>query len=81
MDAQRMIFDRKHRLVLPVPAVPGDGAAAARQLDAVLMSIGFKCSGALLSALSGLEPSAGGVPGWSKASTANPARVAAHVKL
>jgi len=56
MDTQRMIFDRKRRLVLPVPAAPGDGAAAARQLDAVLMSVGFKCSGELLGALSGLAP-------------------------
>ena len=56
MDAQRMIFDRKHRLVLPALAAPGDGAAAARQLDAVLMSVGFKCSGELLGALSRLDP-------------------------
>ena len=56
MDTLRMIFDRKHRLVLPAPAVPGPGGAAARQLDAVLMSAGFKCSGELLGALSRLDP-------------------------
>lgn len=56
MDTQRMIFDQKRRLVLPAPAPVGDGAAAARQLDAVLMSVGFKCSGELLGALSRLEP-------------------------
>lgn len=41
---------------VPAPAGPaGDGAAAARQLDVVLMSAGFKCSRALLEHLSGLS--------------------------
>ncbi|MFC7928312.1 hypothetical protein [Streptomyces cinereoruber] len=45
----------RHTRRLPVPAGPaGDGAAAARQLDAALMSVGFKLSADLLAALSGL---------------------------
>ncbi|MEY9212818.1 TerD family protein [Thermobifida halotolerans] len=47
------------RTTLRVPAPegePGDGAAAARQLDAALLRIGFKCSRELLEHLSGLRP-------------------------
>lgn len=41
---------------VPAPAGPaGDGSAAARQLDVVLMSAGFKCSRALLEHLSALS--------------------------
>jgi hypothetical protein len=41
---------------VPAPAGPaGDGSAAARQLDVVLMSAGFKCSADLLTHLSGLD--------------------------
>lgn len=44
-------------LRVPIPTgQPGDGAAAARQFDAALMSVGFKASGELLTHLSGLEP-------------------------
>lgn len=44
---------------VPAPAGPaGDGEAAARQFDVALMSAGFKCSGALLEHLSGLDPAA-----------------------
>lgn len=46
-------------LRVPTPAgKPGDGAAAARQFDAALMSVGFKASGQLLAHLSGLHPDA-----------------------
>src|SRR5436305_14745121 len=47
------------RRTLRVPAVggaAGDGAAAARQLDAALLSVGFKAAGPLLAHLSALEP-------------------------
>jgi hypothetical protein len=44
-------------LRVPAPAgEPGDGAAAARQFDAALMSVGFKASGQLLQHLSTLHP-------------------------
>jgi hypothetical protein len=46
---------------LRVPALadaPGDGSAAARQLDVALMSAGFKLSGGLLDRLSTVEPDA-----------------------
>jgi Protein of unknown function (DUF2510) len=42
---------------IPVPKGPaGDGAVAARQLDAALMSAGFKLSADLMTALSALSP-------------------------
>lgn len=42
---------------VPAPAgEQGDGAAAARQLDAALASVGFKCSAALFDHLSELHP-------------------------
>ncbi|MEU7552557.1 TerD family protein [Streptomyces sp. NPDC044571] len=45
----------RHTLRLPVPSGPaGQGAVAARQFDAALMSVGFKLSAALLERLSGL---------------------------
>jgi hypothetical protein len=52
---EAVIIQRRHRV--PVPAGPpaGDGAPAARQLDAVLMSVGFKLSGDLLTVLSSLD--------------------------
>ena len=44
---------------------PGDGAAAARQFDAVAMCAGFKCSRDLLERLSRLEPGrVRGVTAW-----------------
>lgn len=47
-------------LRVPVPAGPaGDGGALARQLDAALLSVGFKASGDLIAHLSGLDPDAG----------------------
>ncbi|MZE52613.1 hypothetical protein GTY86_15235 [Streptomyces sp. SID5770] len=45
----------RHTRRLPVPAGPaGEGAGAARQFDAALISVGFKLSADLLEALSGL---------------------------
>ena len=38
MDAEKLIFTKRHRVVLPGPAPRGDGATVARQLDAVLLS-------------------------------------------
>ncbi len=48
-----LILRKTHRLVLP-DGPAGDGAVAARQFDAVLMSAGFKLSGELLERLSRL---------------------------
>ncbi|GAA4085450.1 TerD family protein [Streptomyces shaanxiensis] len=46
----------RHAHRLPSPAGPaGEGAVAARQFDAALMSVGFKLSGELLTRLSGLS--------------------------
>lgn len=46
----------RHTLRIPAPAGPaGDGGTAARQLDAALMSVGFKLSAELLRYLSGLS--------------------------
>lgn len=55
-SAEKIVFTMRHRVILDGTAVPGDGAAAARQLDAVLLLAGFKCSAGLLGALSRLEP-------------------------
>ncbi|WP_207946110.1 hypothetical protein [Actinomadura sp. 7K534] len=56
-----LIVRHTHRV--PAPEGPrGDGAAAARRLDAALMSAGFKLSRDLMAALSGLaEPAVLGV--------------------
>ncbi|MEV6331034.1 hypothetical protein [Streptomyces sp. NPDC051909] len=48
----------RHTLRVPVPSGTGQGAAAARQLDVALMSVGFKLSGELFTALSGCEEKA-----------------------
>src|SRR3954466_14351099 len=57
IDALREILSH-NTVPLPVPGgAAGDGAAAARQFDAALMSVGFKASGPLLERLSQLEPS------------------------
>lgn len=46
----------RHRLRVPTPTGPvGEGAAAARQLDAVLLSVEFKLSAELRERLSGLS--------------------------
>lgn len=55
MDVAKLVFDRKHKMCLGGCA-PGDGSTAARQFDAVLMSVGFKCTGELLTTLSRCDP-------------------------
>ncbi|MCX2184769.1 hypothetical protein KV205_30200 [Streptomyces sp. SKN60] len=45
----------RHTLRVPVPSGTGQGGAAARQFDIALMSVGFKLSGELFTALSGCE--------------------------
>ncbi len=55
-SAEKLIFTLRHRVVLDGVIPPGDGAAAVRQLDAVLLQAGFTCSTGLLAALSRLEP-------------------------
>lgn len=56
-NLEALVIEKTFRV--PAPAGPaGDGAAAARQFDVVLMSAGFKCSGALLEYLSGLDSAA-----------------------
>jgi hypothetical protein len=65
ISAEKLIFTMRHRVVLPAGSGgdgatrdsvsdTGNGATVARQVDAVLMSAGFKCSGELLSALGAL---------------------------
>lgn len=55
MNVEQLVFSRTRQVCLA--GVPqGDAATVARQFDAVLMSIGFKCSGELLAALGGTEP-------------------------
>jgi hypothetical protein len=51
----------RHRVIVPADAGIGNGgigAVAARQMDAVLMSAGFKCSAELLDALGRRSPEA-----------------------
>ena len=54
MDLNEAVIVRRRRVPLPAP-VPGDGAAAARQLDAALMSAGCKLSRALFEDLAARE--------------------------
>ncbi len=54
-SVEKLIFAMRHRVILDAAAPRGDGAAAARQLDVVLMQAGFKASAGLLAALSRLE--------------------------
>jgi hypothetical protein len=58
MDIEQLVFSRAHKVCLDdVPsAVLNASATVARQLDAVLMSVGFKCTGELLTALGRLDP-------------------------
>ncbi|MBO0805423.1 MAG: TerD family protein [Nocardiopsaceae bacterium] len=51
IDLTEAVIARRHRVPLP-EAEPGDGAAVARQLDAALMSAGFKLSRELFTGLS-----------------------------
>ena len=53
--SEALIVRKRRRLPLPVGPM-GNGAAAARQVDAALSSVGFKLSGELIGALSGLAP-------------------------
>ena len=56
-NLEGLVVEKTFRV--PAPAGPaGDGEAAARQFDVVLMSAGFKCSGALLARLSALDSAA-----------------------
>ena len=58
ISAEKLVFTLRHRVVLPDSdaAASGTSAVAARQVDAVLLSAGFKCSGGLLAALATLPP-------------------------
>jgi hypothetical protein len=82
ISAEKLIFTMRHRVVLPEGSGgdgatrdsvsgTGNGATVARQVDAVLMSAGFKCTGELLSALGALPEGLaldGGVEiiGWAR---------------
>lgn len=57
MDAEQLVFNARHRVCVSAPALDGlVGAVPARQLDAVLSTIGFKCSRELVEALACREP-------------------------
>jgi hypothetical protein len=64
ISVEKLIFSMRHRVILPdAPGAAGAsggaadaGAVVARQLDAVLMKAGFKCSAELLAALGALAP-------------------------
>ena len=53
-NLEALVIEKTFRVPAPAGAA-GIGEAAARQFDVVLMSAGFKCSGALLEYLSGLD--------------------------
>jgi hypothetical protein len=55
---EQLLIQRTHRVPRVVGSL-GDGAALARQLDAALMSVGFKASRGLLEHLSALDPDVG----------------------
>lgn len=54
----RSLLVTTRRLVAMYDFAPGDGAAAARELDVALMALGHKMSGPLLAHLAGLERNA-----------------------
>ncbi|MET9774627.1 hypothetical protein ABZ023_10205 [Streptomyces sp. NPDC006367] len=54
---ESLVIRHTHRIPLPKGS-PGEGAAAARQFDAALTSVGFKLSAELLERLSGLSEAA-----------------------
>jgi hypothetical protein len=56
MDTEQVVFARTHRVSLDTARDGHDAVTEARQLDAVLMSTGFKLSADLLRALSVLDP-------------------------
>lgn len=79
MNVEQLVFSRTHRMCVGGALATGDGTTVARQLDAVLMSIGFKCSGRLLAELGTLDPGyvidqAVNVLGWARE------EAGAHVK-
>jgi hypothetical protein len=53
--AEKLIFTMRHRVIVDPGAPAGDGRAAARQLGAVLMCAGCKCSRQLLERLAGCD--------------------------
>ena len=53
--AEKLVFTTRHRVVVEPGAPAGDGAAAARQFDAVLICAGFKCSRQLLERLAACD--------------------------
>ncbi|MFD2349519.1 hypothetical protein ACFSTC_09260 [Nonomuraea ferruginea] len=55
-DLEALVIARRLRVPVDAPAgaAPGWGEAAARQLDAALLTVGFTCSPALLGRLSQL---------------------------
>ena len=55
MAAEKLVFATRHRVIVEPGAPAGDGAAAARQLDTVLMCAGFKCSRQLLERLAACD--------------------------
>ena len=57
MDAGQLVFTRTHRVCLAEHTAEHDASAQARQFDAVAMTLGFKLSGDLLTALSRRDPS------------------------
>jgi hypothetical protein len=58
VNVEELIFSMRHRVVLPAGdgESGGDGTMAARQVDAVLLQAGFKCSAQLLTALGARDP-------------------------
>jgi hypothetical protein len=62
ISAEKLVFTMRHRVVLPADdggTASGDsGAVAARQVDAVLLQAGFKCSAQLLAAFGSCSPEA-----------------------
>jgi hypothetical protein len=57
MNVEQLVFSRRHRMCTGGGLATGDGTTVAMQFDAVLMSIGFKCSARLLTELGALDPS------------------------
>lgn len=55
MSVEKLVFSHKGRVCLDEKAGPGDSAVLARQLDAVLMSAGYKMAGDLLHVMSRLD--------------------------
>jgi hypothetical protein len=53
--AEKLVFTMRQRVIVEPDAPAGDGRATARQLDAVLMCAGFKCSRPLLERLAACD--------------------------